>query len=133
LDQGRLDLDFLGPAVAIGRFRDVQGQHALGEVRRDAVAVGVGRQGECPREAAVAALRVVGFLIAPFDVLFAGDGQHIVLDKDLYILLVETRQLDADRVALAVLLHLDLRRVVEGAQGARLAIGHRLEPAILLG
>lgn len=113
---------------AVRSLADPERQHAVGEVGRDVVTASVRRPGEGARETAVAALGVVGFLIGALDVLLAGDRQHIVLDKDLHVLLVDTRQLDGDGVCLAVLLHLDPGRMLVRAECAHVAVG-RFEQA----
>ena len=86
------------------------------ESRGNALAVGAGQKGEGPREAALAALRVVDLLVGSLDALLAGDAEDIVLDNDLGVLLVNARQLDGNGVVPAVLPNLDLQYILEGAQ-----------------
>src|SRR5690606_23248147 len=88
-----LDGDFLGLGLSAGRLGDGQLEHALVVARIDLVRIDVEWQADGARELAVAALGAVGlaFLRLDLGLLLAGDGEHVVVGRDLDVLLLDAR------------------------------------------
>src|SRR5215212_11247317 len=88
-------LDLLG-------LGDLQPQHAVGQRGLNLIGLDGGRQADCALERAEAALNSmeVALLVLSFLANLTLDRQHIVLNRDLYILGLDARQRRLDQVAL---------------------------------
>src|SRR3989344_4037331 len=84
----------------LGALRHGDGQHAVVEGRFHLIRIGLEGQTEGALEAAIAALHemVVGLLVTLLllELLLATDGELIVLQRNVDILLVDARQLHTD-------------------------------------
>src|SRR5437867_4474958 len=90
---GNFDFDLFGFGFfALGQMHP---EHAVLELRDHFVGIRVVRDDEAPLEAAVGALDAMKLLVLLFLLGFAlaGDGEHTVLDGDLYVLLLHLGKL----------------------------------------
>ncbi len=97
---GSFRLDLPGPGVLV--LGQMHNEDSLFEHGGDLGGVGVMREQESVRKAAVSVLDAVVFVAVLIEFAFAGDGQRAMFQGDLHVLLLHLRQFNLEHVPAGV-------------------------------